>query len=46
MLADHDTNKDGVISWTEFVDLMAKAKGNDPSRFGTIVEGKGGAAFA
>mmetsp|Transcript_7936 Transcript_7936/g.13319 ORF Transcript_7936/g.13319 Transcript_7936/m.13319 type:complete len:200 (+) Transcript_7936:17-616(+) len=43
MLADQDKNGDGVISWEEFVDMMVKMKGSDDGKFGTIVEGKGGA---
>mmetsp|Transcript_38930 Transcript_38930/g.59164 ORF Transcript_38930/g.59164 Transcript_38930/m.59164 type:complete len:553 (-) Transcript_38930:25-1683(-) len=43
MLAEQDQNNDGVISWKEFVDMMVKMKGTDDGKFGTIIEGKGGA---
>jgi hypothetical protein len=37
MLSSHDQNQDGVIQWAEFVDMMGKFKGQDSSKFGTIV---------
>lgn len=43
MLDQQDKNKDGVISWSEFVEMMIKMKGTDDGRFGTIIQGKGGA---
>ena len=43
MLAAQDQNNDGVLSWGEFVDMMVAMKGQDDGKFGTIVEGKGGA---
>ena len=36
MLGDHDNDKDGVISWKEFVDMMNAFKGKDPTKFGVI----------
>ena len=36
MIGDHDQDKDGKISWTEFVDMMNAFKGKDPSKFGVI----------
>lgn len=36
MLADFDTNDDGVIQWTEFIDMMNKFKGQDDGKFGAI----------
>lgn len=36
MLGDHDQDQDGVLSWTEFVDMMNKFKGKDPTKFGVI----------
>lgn len=43
ILDSNDSNKDGVISWSEFVEMMGKLKGEDKDKFGTIVEGKRGA---
>jgi len=43
ILSSHDKNRDGVISWSEFVDMMGAMKAQDASKFGTIVEGKRGA---
>jgi len=43
MLAAQDQDKDGVLSWKEFVDMMAGMRAVDDGKFGTIVEGKGGA---
>lgn len=40
LLAKHDTNTDGVISWPEFVDMMIEFKGKDDGKFGTIVGGR------
>lgn len=37
MLESHDQNRDGVIQWAEFVDMMGKFKGQDSSKFGTII---------
>lgn len=37
MLAEHDQNSDGVIAWSEFVDMMNKLKATDANKFGTIV---------
>ena len=38
ILGSHDTDNDGLISWVEFVDMMNKFKGKDPSKFGVISE--------
>jgi hypothetical protein len=43
MLDENDTDHDGVISWTEFVTMMGKMKGEDAGKFGNIVVGKHGA---
>lgn len=36
MLDSQDKNKDGVISWEEFVDMMISIKEKDNDKFGTI----------
>jgi Ca2+-binding EF-hand superfamily protein len=43
MLAAQDQDNDGVLSWVEFVDMMAAMKAVDDGKFGNIVQGKGGA---
>lgn len=42
MLAEQDQDHDGVLSWTEFVDMMVGMKATDDGKFGTIVEGASG----
>jgi len=36
LLAEQDQNADGVLSFSEFVDMMAKMKATDDGKFGTI----------
>lgn len=36
MLASQDSNKDGLIQWVEFVDMMISIKEKDNDKFGTI----------
>jgi Ca2+-binding EF-hand superfamily protein len=36
MLAAHDNNRDGVLSFSEFVDMMIEFKGKKPDAFGTL----------
>lgn len=43
LLGAQDQNKDGVLQWNEFVDMMVGMKDTDDGKFGTIVEGAGGA---
>lgn len=40
MLGESDQNKDGVLSFKEFVDMMAKMKATDDGKFGTIIGSK------
>lgn len=42
MLTANDKNHDGVISWSEFVDMQVKMMAKADDRFGKIVEGKEG----
>lgn len=43
MLDANDSDKDGFISWNEFVTMMGKLQGEDSAKFGTVMEGKHGA---
>ena len=40
MLAKHDKNNDGVISWTEFLIMMIAMKGDQGDKFGKMVGDK------
>lgn len=46
MLAENDSNRDGVISFTEFIDMMIKVKGTNDKAFGEIATGADGTAVA
>jgi len=46
MLAENDSNRDGVISFNEFVDMMIKVKGTNEKAFGEISTGADGTAVA
>jgi len=46
ILSEHDSNADGVLSWSEFVDMMSKIKGTDDSKFGSVSVDKSGKAVA
>jgi len=45
MLAEQDQNNDGVISWLEFLEMMKKVAGKDPTYFSQVIETKSGTAI-
>ena len=38
MIKENDKNADGVIAWSEFVDMMIKMKGTNPDAFSAVTE--------
>ena len=40
MLAKHDQNRDGVLQWSEFVDMMGAMQAQDGDKFGVVIGGK------
>jgi len=46
MLKENDKNSDGVIAWSEFLDMMIKQKGANPDAFGAITTGADGTSVA
>ena len=38
MIKENDSNADGVIAWSEFVDMMVKMKGVNPDAFAAVTE--------
>ena len=37
MLSEHDKNRDGVLQWSEFVDMMGKMQAKDADQFGKVI---------
>ena len=46
ILDEYDQNKDGTLSWAEFVTMMGKIKGGQDNRFGQVTLDKNGRPVA
>jgi hypothetical protein len=42
MIKENDKNADGVIGWSEFIDMMIKMKGTNPDAFKAVTENEHG----